>query len=132
MKTLANCKPSEFLSQTVKIKRAVEKWLNATEILEISKRKPVLTPNMTQKAKKNAVDRQSNANLSAIFDSCLERHPKETLSLLALLCFVEPEHVDDHTVDEYMAAINEMLGSDTVVGFFTSLMRLAQTGILKP
>ena len=131
MKNLANCKPSEFLTQTVKIKRAVEKWLTATEIMTINKRMPVLTPNMTPKDRKAAIEKQNRANLNAMFDSCFEKHPKETLNLIALLCFVEPEHVDDHTVDEYMAAINEMVGSDTVVGFFTSLTRLAQTGILK-
>ena len=130
MKNLANCKPSEFLVQSVKIKRAVEKWLTATEIMEISKRMPVLTPNMTQKEKSAAREKQNRANFNAMFDACFERHPTETLNLIALLCFVEPEHVDDHTVDEYLTSINEMLGNDSVMGFFTSLMRLVQTGTL--
>lgn len=131
MKNLANCTPREFMAQTVKIKRAVEKWLTATEIMEINKRMPVLTPNMTQKEKSAAREKQSKANLNAIFDSCFERHPDETLSLVALLCFVEPEHIDDHTVDEYLTSLNEMISSESVMGFFTSLMRLVQTGTLK-
>ena len=131
MKNLANCKPTEFIAQTVKIKRAVEKWLTATEIMEINKRMPVLTPNMTQKEKTAAREKQNNANLNAMFDACFDRHPQETLNLIALLCFVEPEHVDDHTVDEYLSSINEMLGNESVMGFFTSLMRLVPTVISK-
>lgn len=37
MKNLANCTPSEFLKQTNKIKKSVEKWLKATDIMEIRK-----------------------------------------------------------------------------------------------
>ena len=35
LKTLANCKPSEFLKQTNKIRKAAAEWLTATDILEI-------------------------------------------------------------------------------------------------
>lgn len=131
MKNLANCKPTEFIAQTVKIKRAVEKWLTETEIMEINRRMPVLTPNMSQKEKNAAREKQNNANLNAMFDACFDRHPQETLNLIALLCFVEPEHVDDHTVDEYLSSINEMLGNESVMGFFTSLMRLVPKVISK-
>ena len=39
MKTLASCKPSEFLAQTYKIKQSVQDWLDVTEILKIRKNK---------------------------------------------------------------------------------------------
>ena len=49
------------------------------------------------------------------------------MDLLALLCFVDPEDVDNHTMDEYLKAITEMITNDAVIGFFTSL---AKTGLI--
>ena len=42
LKTLVNCKPSEFLKQTNRIKKSAEKWLTDTDILNIRKRLPAL------------------------------------------------------------------------------------------
>lgn len=131
MKNLANCTPREFMAQTVKIKKAVQDWLTATDIMAIRKRMPALPENMTQADKKAALEKQAQANLSAMFDEIMDRHPNETLDLLALLCFVEPEHVDDYPMSEYLASLSEMMGSEAVIGFFTSFTRLARTGILK-
>lgn len=133
MKNLANCKPSEFLKQTNKIKKAVEKWLTDTDILNIRKNvaKPSpITKDMTDEEKRAAVDdfkarteKQAMQNFSKMLDAILDEHPDETLELLALLCFVEPKDVDKHRIDEYLTAISEMLGSEAVIGFFTSLAR---------
>ena len=138
MKNLANCKPSEFLRQTNRIKKAVEKWLSATEVLEIRKRIPeliVITDDMDAAEKKKAVlanrdkrQAQTMKNLSDMFDAVADKHPDETLELLALLCFVEPEDVDDHPVKEYIRSITEMLGDEDVMGFFTSFRRWGQLG----
>ena len=134
MKNLANCKPTEFFKQTVKIKRAVEKWLTDTDIINI--RKTVAKPSpisndMTDEERKAAVDdfqkrveEQAMKNMSRIFDAIMEEHPDETMDLLALLCFVEPKDIDNHTMDEYLKAITEMITNDAVIGFFTSLGRL--------
>ena len=42
VKTLANCTDVEFLRQTNKIRKAVEKWLTDTDIANIRKRMPKL------------------------------------------------------------------------------------------
>ncbi len=42
LKTLANCRPTEFLSQTVKIKNSVAKWLTETDIRNIRRKMPNL------------------------------------------------------------------------------------------
>lgn len=131
MKNLANCTPREFLAQTVKIKRAVEKWLTITDIANIRKRVPAITEDMTKADKKKAIDAQVAANLSAIFDEVAEKHPDETITLMALTCFVEPNHVNDYPITDYLTAISEMIGNDAVIGFFSSLVKLARTGILK-
>lgn len=135
MKTLASCKPSEFLRQTNRIKKSVEKWLTETDIMNIRKRTPDLL-----KYDKNAEDakevykenqerirKQAAENASAIFDAICEDHPEETLELLALLCFIEPENADDHSVSEYLEAVTELISSEAVINFFISLGRLGLT-----
>lgn len=140
MKNLANCKPSEFLVQTNKIRKAVEKWLKITDIMSIRKQKPLFTQvtsdmspetiaTVTEENRKLAME-QARKNISDMFDAVLEKHPQETLELLALMCFIEPEEADEHTVQEYLLAFAELLGNEAVISFFGSLMRLGQTGIL--
>lgn len=134
MKNLANCKPSEFFKQTVKIKKAVENWMTETDIMNIRKNvaKPSpITQDMTDEEKRAALDdfkrrteEQAKRNMSRIFDAIFDEHPDETLELLALLCFIEPKDVDNHTIDEYLKAITEMISNEAVLGFFTSLARL--------
>ena len=81
---------------------------------------------MSKEERQDAIQKQIKENLSKMFDAMLESHAKETLELLALLCFVEPENVDDHPMSEYIEALNELLNDKAVLGFFTSLVRLGQ------
>lgn len=136
MKTLVSCKPSEFLVQTNKIRKAVSKWLTDTNITGIRKTKPVLIPvndNLSLEEKEEAIIEnrrrlraQSQENLTRILDAILEEHPQETLELLGLLCFIDPENVDDYSVADYLTAASEIIGNEAVLDFFTSLMRLDQ------
>lgn len=136
LKTLATCKPTEFVRQTNRIKKSVEKWLTDTDILNIRKRLPALelipkdAPEEERTAifnrNKKVAEAQARKNVSAMLDAILEDHPDETLELLALCCFVEPESVDDHTVSEYLTAFNSLINDQAVLSFFTSLASLAQ------
>ena len=133
MKNLANCTPREFLKQTCRIKKSAEKWLTVTDILNIRKRQAEMEPigqGMDKGAAKDAITRniaarngQAMKNLNAMFDAIFEEHPDETLDLLALCCFVEPEDVDSHTMSEYLGEIAEMISNEAVMSFFTSLAR---------
>ena len=123
MKNLANCKPSEFLVQTNKIRKSVSKWLTDTDIVNIRKRMPKLPENATGEERRQALEKQATENFNAILDSMLDEHPQETLGILALSCFIEPEHVDDYAVKDYIGAINEMIGDQVVLDFFMSLMK---------
>lgn len=141
LKTLADCKPSEFLKQTNRIRKSAEKWLTDTDIANIRKRLPkfetapkeATDEQRSEIIKRNAAAKaeQAKKNLSAILDAMLDEHPDETLEVLALCCFVEPENVDDHTVGEYLTAFAKLIGDESVIGFFTSFAHWAQTGILK-
>lgn len=135
MKNLANCKPSEFLKQTNRIRKSVENWLKITDVMSIRKRMPEGMPEITKDMSKDEaravlekrqemMAEQSQRNLKAMLDAMLDTHPDETLEVLALCCFVEPEDVDNHTVSEYLLSINELLGDSNVRDFFTFLMSL--------
>lgn len=137
MKNLANCKPSEFLKQTNRIRKSVEKWLKVTDVMSIRRRKPEGMPEVQAGMPQDEVDavrekqrqmmaEQAQRNLKDMLDSMLDNHPDETLEVLALCCFVEPENVDDHTVSEYLLSINELLADEAVRDFFTFLMQLVQ------
>lgn len=134
---LANCKPTEFLMQTYRIKKSVEKWLKDTNILSIRKQMPKLTPitkDMSEEERKEVFDgnrqkiqEQATKNFMAILDEIMGEHPKETLEILALCCFVEPSEVDNHPIEFYFENLTELITNKAVVGFFTSLMQLGQT-----
>lgn len=128
MKTLANCAPREFLKQTARIRHKVADWLDMTKILEIRKEAPDIPKDATDEEKKKLIEAQTKKNLSKIFDAILDEHPDETLDLLGLMCFIEPEDVDKHTVDFYFEAIAELLSDKAVIRFFTSLVQLEQIG----
>lgn len=137
LKTLVTCKPSEFLRQTNRIKKAVEKWLTDTDVLNIRKRLPSLEkmPEGASEEERLAIfernkklaEEQAQKNLSAMLDAMLEEHPEETLQILALCCFIEPEHVDDYKVTDYLNAFNSIISDRAVLNFFISLASLGQT-----
>ena len=126
LKTLASCKPSEFLAQTNKIRKIAEKWLKETDLMKIRSTKPVYPEGATDEEKKQILQNQVKENLSRMLDAILEKGAQETLDLLALICFVEPKDVDKHPMSEYINAVTGVISDPAVLGFFTSLMRLGQ------
>ena len=129
MKTLANCKPSEFLVQTNKIRKHVERWLDITGIMKIRKSVPPIVEGQSAQERKAVLEEQSKKNLSRMLDAVLEEHPQETIELLGLMCFIEPDHVDDYPVNFYIRAFSEIISDEAVLSFFTSLTKLEQTNI---
>lgn len=141
MKSLADCSPKEFLVQTNKIRKSVEKWLEVTDIMNLRGEAPKFEPlpdgaspeeiDKHMKAYKKLVQKASAETMNKMLEAIMEKHPDETVELLALLCFVEPKDANNHTVTEYLKTLNELLKNDTVIDFFTSLARLAQNGTFK-
>lgn len=139
MKNLANCKPTEFMKQTAKIARQVEKWLKVTDLQAIRSELPELkqiTKDM-DKEERNATFLENKATSEAfarektkkMIDAIFVKHPEETLAILALICFVDPKDVDNYTMEEYFEGLTELINSRAVIGFFTSLVQLGQTNI---
>lgn len=139
IKTLANCTPTEFIRQTVKIKRAVEKWLKDTDIMAISKKTPELkklTKDMSDEERVEAFNENKRISaesvrnrMSMMFDKIFEEYPEETLEIMALCCFVEHEDINKHTMSEYLSATSSLLNDQGVIDFFTSLARLGLLNI---
>ena len=63
-------------------------------------------------------------NLSAMFDSAMEEHPKETMGVLALACFIPVEEAEDHPMDDYLMSLSELMESEGAIRFFISLVNL--------
>lgn len=134
MKNLANCKPSEFLAQTSKIRKAVDKWLKVTDVMGIRKNRPALqkiTSDMSEDERlavleenRRRSEEQVKTNAMRILEAILDEHPQESLELLALLCFIEPENVDDYPVSFYLDAFTQIINDEAVLNFFISLARL--------
>lgn len=127
MKNLANCTPREFLRQSNRIRKSVENWLKLTNVIGIRQRMPDLKDITDESERKRLVGEQMRANLSAMLDAALDEHPDETAEILALICFVEPEDIDNYKITDFLGAISEILNSSEVIGFFTSLVNLGQT-----
>lgn len=139
MKNLANCKPSEFLAQTFKIKKSVQEWIDVIDIMQIKKKMPAniikldgLTGDDRAKAiatNKSLMEAQMKKNLGELFDKMLSENADKTLEVLALCCFVDPAEVDNYPMSEYFEALGDLLSDKGVLSFFTSLVQLAQTDI---
>ena len=129
MKTLATCSPVEFLVQTNKIRRSVERWLSLTKVMDIRKRLPAFADDMSEQDRKEVTQKQVKANINAMLDAVLEEYPAETAELLGLLCFIEPDDLKNHTMLEFIPAVTELLENQEVLSFFTSLAKLGRTTI---
>ena len=132
MKTLVNCTPTEFFAQTNRIRKSAEKWLKDTKVLEIRRREPENLPELSDATsvedkarilaeRKEIIRKTAFANLNEMLNAVIDEYPKETIELMALCCFVEPEDADKHTMSEYLANFNEIISDEAVLGFFSSL-----------
>ena len=130
MKTLANCSSREFLTQTNKIRKSVSEWLTLTGIMEIRKTLPEMPKDISDEDREKAIEKQVKSNLQKILDVVLDEHPEETAELLGLLCFIEPEDLDNHPMSDILASLSDVIGSPEVIGFFSSLTNTGLINIL--
>lgn len=124
MKNLANCTVREFLAQTNKIRKSVSNWLNLTKIMEIRKHIPEVPEGATEADKKALLESQVKKNIGDMMDAILEQYPEETAEILGLLCFIEPEDLDNYKMTDLLSSFSEMMENKEVLTFFTSLLKL--------
>ncbi len=123
-KNLANCNLTEFLRQTNAIRKYIEHWFKVTDIPAIRKHLPVIPDGATEEEKKALFEEQSKKNFSDMLDAALEKHPEETVGVIALVCFVPVEEANDHPMDFYLGSLAEIMESDRCMRFFISLARV--------
>lgn len=126
MKNLANCSVREFFAQTNKIRKSVANWLSLTQVLEIRKNVPAVPEGATEEERKEIMTAQAKENMAAMLDSILEKHPEETAEMLGLMCFIEPDDLDNHKMTELFSSFDEMINCEEVISFFISLANLAK------
>lgn len=140
MKTLANCSPKEFFVQTTKIRKSVEKWLKDTNILDIRARKPEFAPEVKEgmtkdelteaiTKRKEAFAEQAKKNAFDMIEAAMEKYPDETIEIMALVCFIDPNEANNYPMSEYLANITEIMNDKAVLDFFTSLASLGAINI---
>lgn len=135
-KTLVTCSPTEFLKQSVILKKKIKKWADDIGIEELRKLNPdyeKLKGDETVEEKYELIKKNDELRkkmqtnkLMEIFDNAFEKYPEQTLEILALVCFVDPKNVDDYPINEYLNALNSMIRDEAVVTFFMSLVQLEQ------
>ena len=119
MKHLANCTHREFLKQAMLLRRPFKAWLERTGIPEIRARRPEGYEAMTDEEKRDAMVEQARVNLLEMFEAALTKDFDGTIELLCLATFTAPEAFDDHPLNEYLMAVNDMLIDPGVRNFFT-------------
>lgn len=127
MKTLTNCKPREFMRQLARIKTAGETWLDMTRLLELRRRMPPRKDYADDEERRQAIMDQWRANIKSMVDALLVEHPDETIELLGLLCFIEPEELDEHPMSELYAGLMAVLKDDNLLDLFTSMLAVFLT-----
>lgn len=138
-KNLTNCTPTEFLQQTNRIRKSVEKWLKLTDISNIRKETPRLIDipeDATEEEKieiqaknKRLAAEQAKANISRILDAAMEEHAQETLEILALAAFIEPKNVDDYPMSFYFKTFSAIISDEDTMSFFGLLTQLVGKSI---
>lgn len=123
MKNLANCAPTEFMKQCVKLRAPFAAWLENTGISEIRKRRPEGYDEMTDAEKAEAIRTQGAENMGDIIAAALEKDFDGTVEIMALCTFTDPKDIDAHPMSEYLDAIMEMFNSEAVRGFFMYYMK---------
>ena len=115
------------MTQTVKMRRDVEKWLAETGWPEIRKRVPEGYDKMKPSERSEAISKQANENLGDMAWAALEKDPEGTLKVLGLCTFTDAGADDAPSMAEYLGAVLEMMSNEAVRSFFMLCLRPART-----
>lgn len=124
IKSIANCKPTEFARQTNAIRHYVDKWLKSIKFADIRKHLPEIPEGATKEETERLIREQNYKNFSDMLDAALDEHPEETLGVLALCCFLPVEEVDNYPIDMYFQVAADLMENENVMRFFIQLAKL--------
>ena len=124
MKTIANCNLEEFLSQTNKIRKKVAEYYKICKIGSIRKIMPAFEDNDTPEDKAKKIQEQGLKNFGLILDECLEQHPKETIEIIGLFCFMSYEEARVMDAGEFLDIALELFSAKRVQNFLSLMANL--------
>ena len=126
MRTIANLNGVEFLRAINRTRHAVEKLMNATDVLNIWKKNPTFTGEETTAEKHEKAREQIKKNLNDILDTLLEKHPEETYECIMALCVKDEGEPEPDGIELIMAAFN-LISDKRVLDF---LLQLGRSGLI--
>ncbi len=124
MKTIANCNLEEFLAQTNKIRKKVAEYYKTCKIGDIRKIMPKFDETDTPDIRAKKIQEQGLKNFSLILDECLEAHPKETIELIGLFCFMNYEEARKMDAGEFLDLALELFSAKRVQNFLLLMANL--------
>lgn len=124
LKTLANCKNSEFMAQANKTRRLVNDYYHKLNIVELAKK-------YSEKYKgkeRDQIREVSREFVSDVFATMLEDFPKETIQIIAVLGFMTYDEAEEIDPTDALGIVLQCISSKRVMDFFINVEVLAGSG----
>lgn len=125
MRTIANLNGVEFLRAINRTRHAAENLLNATDVMNIWKKKPVFKGDETPEQHHEMEREQLKKNLNDILDSLLETNAEETYACIMALCVRDEGEPEPDGIELIMAAVS-LIADKRVMDF---LLALGKSGL---
>ena len=120
MKTLANCKLTEFCAQTDICASEIERLMKSIDF------KSVLEEFRSKYSDTEADEETTRGLISDVFRKLLRDHPEEVVKLIASLAFMTYDEAEELSPVDALNVLLECMFSERVVDFFLSLKKLEQ------
>ena len=120
MKTLANCKLTEFCAQTDICASEIESLMHSIDF------KGVLAEFRDKYSDTEADEDTTRGLISDVFRKLLRDHPEEVVKLIASLAFMTYDEAEELSPVDALNVLLECMFSERVVDFFLSLKKLEQ------
>lgn len=120
LKTLANCKNSEFLPQANRCKKLIYDFYEKIDLQKIAAQ----YREQYQKAATEEISEVSKAFVSEVMTTMLEKYPVDTISVIAALGFMTFEEADEADPSDLLAIGLQCMSSRRVMDFFINVAAL--------
>ena len=125
MKTLANCKATEFLTQTNKIRHEIAEFYSAIGIAALKQKFAALAE---KAGSDEETERLRKGYISELLDSALEINAEATVRVIGLAAFKTPEEAEDMTATELLEVFSQIIGCKPVIDFFINAVKSGLLG----
>lgn len=120
MKTLANCKLTEFCRQADICASEIESLMHSIDF------KAVLAEFRDKYANTEADEETTRGLISDVFRKLLRDHPEEVVKLISSLAFMSYDEAEELSPVDALNVLLECMFSERVIDFFLSLKKLEQ------